>query len=157
MFDKPQAEHQWLDQLVGQWKFEHDCQMPDGGKSITHGTMTCRSLGGLWLIGESSGQSPDGGAWSSVMTLGFDPALKQYVGTFIGSMMAHLWPYHGTLDATGKRLPLNSEGPKFDGKGMGKYRDTIEIVDPDTWLLVSELQSDDGKWLQFMSGKHTRS
>lgn len=156
MFAEPQQEHRWLDQLVGSWKFEHDCQMPDGSNLTTHGTMTCRSLGGLWLICESSGCSPGGGAWSSIMTLGFDPTQNQYIGTFIGSMMAHLWPYRGVVDASGKRLPLQSEGPKFDGSGMGTYRDTIEIVDADTWLFTSEFQSDDGKWQQFMSGKNTR-
>lgn len=157
MFATPQQEHHWLDQLVGQWKFEHDCLMPDGSKSSTDGTMNCRSLGGMWLIGESRGESPDSGAWSSIMTLGFDPAQNQYVGTFVGSMMANIWPYRGVLDATGKRLPLDSEGPKFDGSGVGKYRDTIEIVDTDAWLFISELQSDDGNWVQFLSGKHTRS
>lgn len=152
MFAKPQSEHRWLEQLAGQWKFEHDCQVPDGSKSTTEGTMACRLLGGLWLICESSGESPGNGAWSSIMTLGFDPNLNQYVGTFIGSMMANIWPYHGKLDSTGKRLPLNSEGPKFDGSGIGKYRDTIEIIDTENWLFTSELQTDGGKWLQFLSG-----
>ena len=53
MFAKPQSEHQWLDQLVGEWTFEHECQMPDGSTSNAPGKMTCRSLGGLWLICES--------------------------------------------------------------------------------------------------------
>tara|TARA_A100001391_G_scaffold85596_1_gene55983 strand:+ start:245 stop:724 length:480 start_codon:yes stop_codon:yes gene_type:complete len=156
MFAKPQKEHQWLGQLLGDWTFEHNCQMPDGSHTNTPGTMTCRSLGGLWLICESSGTSADGDTWSSIMTLGFDPQQEQYVGTFIGSMMANIWPYQGVLDESGKRLPLESQGPKFDGSGVGKYRDTIEIVDADTWLFLSELQSDDGQWVQFMTGKHCR-
>ena len=155
MFAKPQPEHQWLDQLVGEWKFEHDCKMQDGSRATAQGVMTCRSLGGLWLICESTGDSPDG-AWSSIMTLGFDPAQNQYVGTFVASMMANIWPYHGVPDATGKMLPLNSEGPRFDGKGIGKYRDTIEIIDSNTWLFRSELESDDGNWLQFMIATNTR-
>ena len=155
MFAKPQQEHEWLDQFVGNWKFQHDCQMPDGTKSTAHGGMTCRSLGGMWLICESSGDSPDG-AWSTVMTLGFNPSQNQFVGTFVGSMMANIWPYHGVLDSTGMRLPLYSEGPKFDGNGIGKYRDTIEVIDTETWLFTSELQTDDGAWKQFMVAKHTR-
>ena len=143
MFARPQTEHKWLDQLIGQWSFEHVCTMPDGNTSKTPGTMTCRSLGGLWLICESQGQS-SGGEWSSIMTLGFDPTKTQYVGTFIGSMMANIWPYHGVLDATGKRLPLESEGPKFVGTGTCKYRDAIEIIDKDNWLFTSVYQSDDG-------------
>ena len=156
MFAKPQAEHRWLDQLLGNWSFEHECQTPDGSTSKTPGTMTCRSLGGLWLVCESSGQSDQGGDWSSIMTLGFDQAKNQYVGTFVASMMTNIWPYQGVIDASGKRLPLDSEGPKFDGSGSCKYRDTIEIVDNDNWLFTSELQSDDGIWTQFMVGKHTR-
>ncbi|MFN8709878.1 MAG: DUF1579 domain-containing protein [Planctomyces sp.] len=155
MFAKPQPEHQWLDQLVGEWNFEHDCKMPDGSRSTAQGVMTCRSLGGLWLICESTGDSPDG-AWSSIMTLGFDPAQNQYVGTFVASMMANIWPYRGVPDATGKILPLDSEGPRFDGKGIGKYRDTIEIIDANTWLFESELETVDGNWLQFMIATNTR-
>ncbi len=34
---------------------------------------------------------------------------------------------------------------------------TIEIIDADHWLFNSELQAEDGSWVQFMSGKHTRS
>lgn len=157
MFAQPQPQHQWLDQLIGNWDFEHDCQMPDGSKSKTQGTMNCRSLGGLWLICESRGKSADSEEWSSIMTLGFDPVQNQYVGTFVASIMANIWPYHGTLDPNGKRLPLYSKGPKFEGEGLGSYRDTIEIIDDNTWLFLSEQQSDDGQWVQFMAGKHTRS
>ncbi len=91
-----------------------------------------------------------------LMTLGFDPGQKRYVGTFIGSMMTPIWPFRGSLDASGKRLPLWSEGPKFDGSGIGEYRDTIEIIDGDTWHFSSELMADDGQWVKFMDGRHVR-
>ncbi|QDV40365.1 hypothetical protein Enr13x_01710 [Stieleria neptunia] len=156
MFAKPQAEHAWLDQLIGDWTFDHDCQMPDGNTSTASGNMTCRSLGGLWLVCESSGDAPDSGPWSSIMTLGFDPVKDQYVGTFVGSMMANLWLYHGILDANQKRLVLETLGPSFDGSGTCNYRDTIEITDGDHWLMTSSLQADDGEWVPFMTGKHTR-
>ncbi len=155
MFAKPQTEHQWFDQLVGHWSFVHDCIMPDGSKSMNSGTMDCRSLGGLWLICESKGQSSEGD-WVSVMTLGFDPAQSSYVGTFVGSMMTNLWLYKGILDSNGKRLPLETVGPSFTGKGFCKYRDTIELVDKDTWILTSAYESEDGDWVQFLSAKHTR-
>ncbi len=157
MFAKPSAEHHWLDQLIGDWEFVHRCKMPDGSESSTPGQMTCRSLGGMWLICESSGTSEEGGTWSSIMTVGFDPAQSQYVGTFIGSMMANIWPYHGVLDSSGKRLALYSEGPKFDGNGDGKYRDTIEVIDADKWLFSSELLTDEGSWVNFLDGEHLRS
>lgn len=156
MFAKPQSEHKWLTQLVGIWSFDHNCDGPDGEKTQSSGTMECRMLGGLWVICESSGGETEDGKWSAIMTLGFDPAKNAYVGTFVGSMMNNIWPYQGVLDETGKRLTLNSEGPKFDGEGTGLYRDTIEIVDPDQWLMISEMQGDQGEWTQFMRGVHKR-
>jgi hypothetical protein len=155
MFAKPQVEHQWLEKLIGDWEFEHVCTMPDGTRNSTPGRMTCRSLGGMWLICESSGES-DGSPWSSMMTVGFDPTENHYVGTFIGSMMSNIWHYRGLMDPAGTCLPLESHGPRFFGTGTCSYRDTIEIIDHDTWMFTSEFQDDDGTWVNFMSGKHTR-
>jgi hypothetical protein len=156
MFSKPQAEHAWLQQLVGNWTFEHDCQMPDGSKNKSSGKMTCRSMAGMWLLCESTGGAGDE-AWSSLMTVGYDPTKEQYVGSFIGSMMHKMWLYHGTLAEDQKRLPLISEGPKLDDSGTCRYRDTIEIVDKDTWNFLSEVETDTGEWVQFMAGRHVRA
>jgi hypothetical protein len=90
------------------------------------------------------------------MTLGFDPQQERYVGTFIASVMTHLWPYSGVLDGSGKKLALDSEGPKFTGSGMTKYRDTIQLIDPDHWRLTGEAMADDGSWQMLMSSDHHR-
>ena len=157
MFAKPQDEHRWLKQLVGDWKFEHKCQMPDGSSTSSPGRLTCRLLGELWLVAEFEGDSAEGGAWSSIMTLGYDPTQQKYVGTFVGSMMTNLWNYQGVLEADGRRLPLETRGPRFDGQGECAYRDTIEIVDADRWLFTSHVQNDSGEWQQFLDGQHTRA
>jgi len=156
MFSKPQHKHKWLDQLVGEWRIEQQCTMPDGTTNQTEGTMTCRSIGGLWIIAESSGTS-DEGDWTCVLTLGYDTKANAYIGTFIGSMMTHLWPYKGNLDASGNRLPLDSTGPTFDGQGMAEYCDTIEIIGKDEWDFTGEMKQEDGTWLKIMSSKHFRS
>jgi hypothetical protein len=156
MFSRSQKEHQWLSRLAGNWDFEHDCTMPDGSVAKSSGKMVCRMLGELWLICESAGTTPDGNAWSSIMTIGFDPTENAFVGTFIGSMMANIWHYRGGLDSCGATLPLECEGPKFDGSGIGKYRDTIKIIDENVWLFTSDCQIDDGTWKRFMCGKHRR-
>ncbi|HTN73588.1 MAG TPA: DUF1579 domain-containing protein [Pirellulaceae bacterium] len=143
---QPQQEHHWLQKLVGQWNVEMEYQMgPDSEPGKNTGTESVRSLGGLWTIGEGRGQSPEGGEADSIMTLGYDPVKQKFVGTFIASMMAHLWPYEGTLDATGKVLTLESEGPDVSGgPTMAKYRDVIEFLSDDHRTLSSHIVSADG-------------
>ncbi len=114
MFAKPQAEHRWLEQLVGTWDFEHECRMHDGTQSSESGTMVCRSLGGMWLLAESKGgESSATGPWSNLLTVGYDTEKKQFVGTFIGSMMSMIWPYHGALDESGRRLRCIPKAPSW--------------------------------------------
>ena len=47
-------------------------------------------------------------------------------------------------------------GQAFDGSGMGKYQDILEIVDRNHWILRSQLLGDDGQWHPFMEGHHRR-
>jgi hypothetical protein len=116
-----------------------------------------RSLGGLWTIGEGSGDTPDGGTNHTIMTLGYDPQTKRFVGTFIASMMTHLWPYNGTLDAAGKVLTLDSEGPSFNGDGkMAKYQDIIEFVNDDHRTLTARVLGPDGQWHSMMKAHYRR-
>ena len=155
---EPTHEHEWLLQLVGDWTFESECNMrPDQPPMKTTGKQTTRSLGSLWTLGEMENDSPDGQAMRSVFTLGFDTAKQRFVGTFVASCMTHLWPYDGQLDAARKVMTLDSEGPSFADDGtMAKYQDIIEIFDKDRYLLLSQFQSPDGTWTQFMSAKYTR-
>jgi hypothetical protein len=155
---EPQKEHQWLQRLVGEWTFEGECSMgPDQPPMKNVGRETVRSLGGLWTIGEGSGEMPDGGNCESIITLGFDPQTERFVGTFIASVMTHLWPYNGTLDATGKVLTLDSEGPSFAGDGtMAKYQDIIEFLSDNHRTLSSQVLGPDGQWVPFMKAHYRR-
>src|SRR5262245_20529563 len=99
MFSQPQAEHEWLAPLEGDWTVESECVMgPDQPPMKTTGKVQGRTLGGLWILLETEGDNPEGGKWRSVMTVGYDPVAQKYVGSFVGSMMANLWVYEGTLD-----------------------------------------------------------
>src|SRR4051794_10167339 len=97
---------------------------PDQPPSKFTGTDRVRTLGGLWVVCEGQGAMPGGGMATMIMTLGHDPAKKRFVGTFIGSMMTHLWLYDGGLDQAGKVLTLDAEGPNFTEPGKtAKYQD----------------------------------
>src|SRR5688572_4835692 len=108
MTTEPQKEHQWLQKLVGQWTMEGEaCSTPGAEpEHKSQGTESVRSLDGLWFIAEGQGEMPGGGPASMIMTLGFDPRTGRYVGTWIGSMMSHLWVYDGELDPSGTKLIL---------------------------------------------------
>jgi hypothetical protein len=156
---EPQKEHQWLQKLVGEWAYETECSMgPDKPPEKFKGTETVRSIGGLWVVCEGKGEMPGGGAATTIMTLGYDPVKKRYVGTFLGSMMTHLWAYDGGLDAAGKVLTLDTEGPSFTAEGkMAKYKDVIELKSDDHRVLTSQALGDDGKWHGFMAAHYPRT
>jgi len=155
MFAESQEQHRWLEQLVGQWRVEQECMESDK-KTLMMSDMVCRMIGGLWLVSENTGQSEKGGVWICIMTLGYDPQQNAYHGTFVGSMMTHLWQYRGQVDATGRRLPLATRGPRLEGSGQANYRDTVEIVSADKWLFTGEMQQEDGAWKRIMHSTHSR-
>ena len=151
MMAQPQKEHEWLQKLVGEWTFEFEAVQPGQPTQKETGKETVRSLGGLWIVAEAQGEM--GGAPTTMMTtIGYDPKRKRYVGTFIGSMMTHLWVYEGELDSTEKILTLNTEGPSMAGNGkMVRYQDVMEVKDDDHRVLTSRVLGDDGSWQHFMT------
>jgi hypothetical protein len=157
-FPEPQPEHEWLQQLVGEWTYEHECVMgPDQPPMKATGTESVRAIGKLWIQGEGRWEMPEGSAMTSLITLGYDPGKKRFVGTWVGSPMTKLWIYDGELDAAKKKLSLYSMGPDFSGGPEEvKYCDAIEIVDNDHRMLTSSTQGKDGQWTQFMTAHYRR-
>ena len=137
------------------WRLQHGPRLA--------GTESVRSLGGVWTIGEGKGEMPGGGTGYTVMTLGYDPAKKRFLGAFIGSMMTHLWIYDGSLDESGKILTLDAEGPGFTADGgivegkMVKYQDIIEFKSDDHRTLSSRMLTDAGEWVGIMSADYHRA
>jgi hypothetical protein len=158
MKTEPRKEHQWLQKLVGEWTFEGEATMEPGQPPAkSTGTESVRSLGDLWFLAEGQGEMPGGGPATMMMTLGYDPQKKRYVGTWIGSMMTHLWVYDGELDAAERVLTLEAEGPNMAAEGkMAKYKDVIEFKGDDHRVLTSHMLGDDGKWNQFMTANYRR-
>lgn len=159
MSAQPQKEHEWLQQLVGNWTFESSCGAQSGSAPEKfRGSEKVKSVGGLWIVGESEGDAPGGGKATMMITLGFDPKRNCFVGTWLGSMMTHLWNYEGQLDDSRRILTLSAEGPSFtDPDKVAKYQDAIELVSDDHRVLTSRTLGDDGKWTQFMTADYRRT
>ncbi|QOY86547.1 DUF1579 domain-containing protein [Paludibaculum fermentans] len=154
-----QKEHEWLHQLIGEWQFDAEASMKPGQPpDHSKGTEVVRSLGGLWILAEGEGDMPGCGPATSLMTLGFDTRTNRFTGTWIGSMMTHLWLYDGELNLVGNTLTLDSQGPAMkDLTQLGRYRDVIEIVNDGHRTLTSHFLDDDGLWRAFMLANYRRT
>jgi len=154
----PHKEHFWLKKFVGEWTFESECSMgPDQPKMKTTGSESVRMLGDLWVIGEGRGEMPGGGEGRMIITVGYDPGKKKFVGSWVGSMMPNMFVYEGVLDPTSTILPLETTGPDFaDPTKTAKYRDTVEFKSEDHRVLTSSMLGDDGKWHTIMTAHYKR-
>lgn len=153
---EPQREHEWLQQLVGEWVSEMAAN--DQGKEfVMTGTQTVRAVGDIWIVGEGRDTSGGADCGTSIISLGYDPQKQRFVGTWFGTMMTNLWVYEGTLDADERVLTLACEGPRFtDPAVLAPYTDVIEIKDKDTWTLSGRTKGDDGQWVTFCTTTHRR-
>ncbi|MDS7596444.1 DUF1579 domain-containing protein [Agrobacterium tumefaciens] len=156
---KPQKEHAFLNRIVGDWVMisstgheNYDANDPDQVF-----TEKVRSIGGLWIVGEGSGKMPDGTQMTAVITVGFDPLKDRFVGTWVGSMMSNLWVYDGWLEADGKTLTLESEGPAFDGSGRTDiYHDVLVLHDDNHRSFSGSVKKPDGSFETFMTSEFRR-
>jgi hypothetical protein len=148
---EPQAQHAWLQKLVGEWTYEVAGDEKMTGKEII------KPVGPFWIVGESVFTMPGGGEGTSRITVGFDPQKGRFVGTWVGSMMTYLWVYDGALDASGRVLTLAADGPSMAGDGMtASYEDIIEMVSDDHRLFRARVRGAGGEWQPMMSAEYRR-
>lgn len=58
---QPQKQHQWLQQLLGEWTGEGQVTMgPDGHFERRSDTAFVRALGDLWIVADIEEDAPDG-------------------------------------------------------------------------------------------------
>lgn len=152
----PQKEHEWLQKFVGEWESVGKGKMAEDGPTMEcRGTAKSRMLGGFWMVSEGKGDM--GMPMETLMTLGYDTKKGKYVGTWIDSMMNHMWHYEGTLE--GDKLTLNAKGPDMMSTEKGKlinYRDVFEFKSADHYTITSLAEGEDGQWQTFMTAEVTR-
>lgn len=156
-FPKPTKEHEFLKKFVGEWTTTAESAEAPGQPAMKcTGKINARMLGGFWVICESE-MSPMGMQVNAVQTIGYDGKSKKYVGTWVDSMMNHMWKYEGTVDKTGKILTLEAEGPNFFQQGKtAKFRDIYEFKSDDEIFTKSQMQGENGEWITFMTGTAKR-
>lgn len=156
MSPPPAPEHGWLHRLVGTWSYEMEGAGPDGVMLRGEGREVVRPLGGFWVIGEAEGSMPGCGLGRWVVTLGWDAQAARFRGSWVGSMMGHMFVYDGALSDDRRVLTLQNEGPSFTGQGTARYRDIVMLESDDLRLLHSEVEGEDGRWTRFVSSRFRR-
>ena len=151
------ANHEWLQALIGTWDLETSWPttpgQPDGH---ARGREVVRAVGDLWVVGEARTEMPGKAVEQTLITLGYDARRSRFIGTFVASMMTHLWTYEGTLDDSRRVLTLRTTGPDMSGKREAAYRDIIEVVSPDERIMTGNVQQPDGSWQQIMAMRYRR-
>ena len=154
---KPTKEHELLAQFAGEWNCVAETVPAPGQEPFKcEGTETAKIVGGFWLVSEGKATMM-GTPVSSLLTIGYDPKNKKYVGTFLCSVDSTLWNYVGAMDESGKKLILETEGPSpLDPSKKAKFRETLELKDKDFKTFTSEMQKDDGGWMTFVKMEYRR-
>ena len=111
---EPTREHRWLQKFVGDWTYETEAPAEPGQPphKMT-GSERIRALGEIWVQGEGTSQMPDGSPATTQITLGYDATKKRFVGTWVGTMMAHLW-IRGRAQRRRADADAEFRGPEHD-------------------------------------------
>lgn len=155
--DSPQPaerleQHEWLHQLVGEWTVTSEATMAPGTDPVKwESRESVRSIGGLWVVAEGTAEY-DGEPFTSLLTLGYDPAQEAFVGSWVDTMQTKMWTYVGHLDEDERALTLEADGPSWtDPSETTRYRDRIELVGADERRMVSSVLGEDGTWTTFLT------
>lgn len=155
---KPTKQHELLSQFAGKWHVTTETVAMPGMEAMKcEGTETSQMIGGFWLNSRIEATMV-GMPMTSILTIGYDPEKKQYVGTFVCSADSTLWKYEGEMDESGKKLTLLTEGPNPMSPGQtAKYREVLELKDQDHKVFTSYLQTEKGKWNKFVTMEYVRA
>jgi len=157
MHGEPQAEHRWLRRLMGEWVVEApSTEARATGEPLYTGTETARCVGDVWVVCEGRMELLEHGTAINIMTLGYDPARQKVVGSWIGSMMTHMWTYEGTIDTAADTVTLDTRGPALHGTGITDYQDVIAFEGGDARTLTSRSRQPDGSWKELFVVRYRR-
>jgi Protein of unknown function (DUF1579) len=139
---KPGPEHELLKKDVGTWDATVEMLMPPAPPSKGVETNTL-GPGGLWVINDFKSEMM-GAPFQGHGIVGWDPAKKKYVGTWVDSMSTSLSVTETTYDPATRSMNgyINSVGP--DGSPM-KLKAVTQMKDDDTRVFTLSMPGPDGK------------
>ena len=151
---KPQAEHEWLQQFVGEWESETESHMdPDREPEISKAIERLRPLGAFWVVNEIDAEM-FGKPFHGIQTIGYDPRKRKFTGTWVDSLSNVIWTYEGSLNRERTKLTLYTEGPcPTTPDKLSKLKDVLELKDKTHKLYSSYILGTDGDWTLCMEAR----
>jgi hypothetical protein len=138
----PGPEHAMLKKDVGTWDATVEMFMAPGAPpAVSKGTETVTMMGGFWQLTEFRSEMM-GEPFEGRGTMGYDPAKKKFVGTWVDTMAPAHYTVEGTYDAATKTLTGWMDGPDQTGV-VTKTKETTEWKDADTRVFT--MYAPDGK------------
>jgi hypothetical protein len=151
---RPQTEHAWLQQFVGDWESDTEFHMDPDRQPEKSKTVECiRPVGGFWIVIDIDAEMM-GAPFHGIQTLGYDPKKKTFTGTWVDSVSCVVWTYTGTLNKERTALTLYTEGPcPTSPNKLTNVKDVLEIKDRTHKLYTSYILDKHGDWSLCMEAR----
>lgn len=154
---QPTAQHQWLQQLSGEWNTQVTMYMPGQPPMSSEGEAKTRSVGGFWAVSKVAGLMM-GAPFEGLQTIGFDAEKQEFVGSWVDSFSSHMWLHRGQLNNARTKLTLECKGPCPLRPGeLVSFREVMEVKDADHLAFTSYVQDENGKWEKGMQIDYARA
>lgn len=134
---QPTKHHEVLKGEVGVWDAEVAFWMagPDAEPARSQAVETNRLIGGMWVISDFEGTF-GGMKFLGHGQLGYDPAKKKYVGTWVDGMAPTLMLMEGTYDEDTQTMIMFSEGVDPQTGKMQTMRNTTRYLSDDEKIMT---------------------
>jgi hypothetical protein len=154
-FDLPRPEHQLLERLAGEWRFERQSVPMDGSDPHTLGAGLIRAemVGDFFVVSRWSGELY-GASYEAYQSLGYDIEQEQYSGHWLDSFMSYCWELIGSVDEESQELTLTTSGPAPTG-GTATFRERYRFDSADSLTIYGEMQLSE-RWVTFSKTLLTR-
>jgi len=142
-----------LDKDVGRWSADIVFHGPPGAERRVTGTAEGRLVGhGRWLVTDFA---TEGGDFEGHSVMGFDPARRAYVYTWVDSLRPFLAVGEGHWDAERRVMTIDTEAD-YDGRRL-QWREETRSVDADTREFRSFMRGPDGAYHPTMTATYRRA
>jgi hypothetical protein len=140
---QPGPEHELLKKDVGTWDANVEILMPPGVPPSTGTETNTLGPGGLWILSDFK-STMMGAPFQGHGVMGWDPAKKKYVGTWVDSMTTSVAVTESTYDPATKSTTGWIDGPGPDGKPT-RTKVVTQYKDDDTRVFTMYMPGPDGK------------